>query len=181
MSAHASGPDMAEPGWPTWPTSTGMPSGPIAALAHSGQLVHIVDQLRAHGSRHSDTAWVHPAPSDAKTSLPNLSQDLLDAIGAVGRREPRLAGDRHLLRALVHFIHGPVRNVIVDDAQLLTVDALDALHEAALVGRVQLWFIFDAAQRPPRTPTVNPDPRTWMTHVCTTITRRQARPRLAAA
>jgi hypothetical protein len=113
---------------------------------------------------------VHPAPSDAKTSLPNLSQDLLDAIGAVGRREPRLAGDRHLLRALVHFIHGPVRHVIVDDAQLFTVDALDALHEAALVGRVQLWLTFDAAQRPPRGPTVNPDPRIWMTDVCTTIT-----------
>jgi hypothetical protein len=113
---------------------------------------------------------VHPAPSDAKTSLPNLSQDLLDAIGAVGRREPRAAGDRHLLRALVHLIHGPVRNVIVDDAQLLAVDALDALHEAALIGRAQLWLIFDAAQRPPRGPTVHPDPRTWMTDVCTIAT-----------
>ncbi|WP_416957728.1 hypothetical protein ACNKF0_09255 [Nocardioides sp. T5] len=143
--------------------------GPIAALAHPDELGHVVERLRHVASRHGDTAWVHPAPvanaSNAKSILPNLSHDLLDAIGAVGRREPRAAGDRHLLRALTHLIHGPVRHVIVDDANHLSLDALAALHETALLSSVQLWLIFDASQRADRAG-AGADRHHWMQDTC---------------
>jgi hypothetical protein len=150
--------------WP--PLAAG---GPIAALARADQLVDLTDHLRDTASHHHDTAWVHPAPSDPANNLPNMSQDLLDAIGAVGLRQPRAAGERHLLRALTHLVHGPVRHLVIDDADTLTVDTLEALHEAALIAQVQLWLIFDAGQRPAR-----PSPRyltafEWLQSTCVVI------------
>lgn len=133
--------------WP--PLAAG---GLIAALARADQLVDLTDHLRDTASRHHDTAWVHPAPSDPANNLHNMSQDLLDAIGAVGLRQPRAAGERHLLRALTHLVHGPVRHLVIDDADTLTVDTLEALHEAALIGR----SICGSSSTPVNVP---PDPR----------------------
>jgi hypothetical protein len=152
---------------PPWPSLAA--GGPIAALGRADELIDLTDRLRDTASRHHDTAWVHPAPSDPANNLPNMSQDLLDAIGAVGLRQPRAAGERHLLRALTHLVHGPVRHLVVDDADTLTVDTLEALHEAALIAHVQLWLIFDAGQRPAR-----PSPRyltgfEWLQSTCAVI------------
>lgn len=161
MSANNAAPRSV---WP--PLAAG---GPVAALARADQLVDLTDQLRDTASRHHDTAWVHPAPSDPANNLPNMSQDLLDAIGAVGLRQPRAAGERHLVRPLTHLVHGPVRHLVIDDADSLTVDTLEALHEATLIAHVQLWLIFDAGQRPTR-----PSPRyltafEWLQSTCAVI------------
>lgn len=50
-----------------------------------------------------------------------------------------------LLRPLTHLVHGPARNVVVDDAVLLPTEVLTNLHEAAIIGRVQLWLLVDTA------------------------------------
>jgi hypothetical protein len=101
--------------------------------------------LRGHASRHADTAWVHPNVGQYRDPLTNVALDLLDAIGAVGLNQPRAYGEAHLLRPLTHLVHGAVRNVIVDDAVLLPTDVLTHLHEAAVIGRTQLWLLIDTA------------------------------------
>lgn len=125
-----------------WHTPT---PGPVAVLTHPTQMRTLMRSLREQASRHGDTAWVHPNVGQHRDALSNLGQDLLDAIGVVGLSQPRAVGERHLLRAVTHLIHGPVRHVIVDDAVLLPTDVLTDLHEAAIVGCVQLWLLIDTA------------------------------------
>lgn len=146
-----------------WP---GLGGGPIAALAPPAQLASITRELRGSASRHGDTAWVHPAPADDKTCLPNMSQALLDAIGVVGLHDFRAYGETHLIRPLSHLVHGPVRHVIIDDAHLLNVLTLDALQEAALIARVQLWLLFDASENPAGRPATKETPYEWLRAVC---------------
>jgi hypothetical protein len=119
--------------------------GPIAVLTHPKQMRTLTRALRAHASRHDDTAWVHPNVNRHRDALANLGQDLLDAIGVVGLTQPRAHGEAHLLRPLAHLVHGPVRHVVVDDAVLLPTDVLTELHESAIIGRTQLWLLVDTA------------------------------------
>ncbi|TQJ49273.1 hypothetical protein FBY26_0951 [Phycicoccus sp. SLBN-51] len=119
--------------------------GPVAALTHPTDMRALMRTLRGHASHHADTAWVHPNVGQYRDPLTNLGQDLLDAIGVVGLTPPRTYGEAHLLRPLTHLIHGPVRNIIIDDAVRLPTDVLTHLHEAAIIGRVQLWLLIDTA------------------------------------
>ncbi|KQV71259.1 hypothetical protein ASC64_04220 [Nocardioides sp. Root122] len=119
--------------------------GPIAVLTHPNRMRNLMRTLRAHASRHDDTAWVHPNVNQHRDALANLGQDLLDAIGVVGLTQPRAHGEAHLLRPLTHIVHGPIRHVIVDDAVLLPTDVLTELHETAIIGRTQLWILVDTA------------------------------------
>jgi hypothetical protein len=108
----------------------------------------LVRALRNKASYHDDTAWLHPRPNAQRRPVPSLSQDLLDAIGIVGLATPRPVGETHLLRALAHLVHGPVRHLVIDDATLLPTYVLDELHQAALIAGVQLWVVIDTADQP---------------------------------
>jgi hypothetical protein len=131
---------LAEP--TPWHTPT---PGPVAVLTHPRDMRALMRTLRGYASCHADTAWVHPVVSRNRDALTNLGQDLLDAIGVVGLTTPRAIGEAHLLRALTHLIHGPVRHIVVDDAVLLPTAVLTDLHEAAIIGRTQLWLLVDTA------------------------------------
>lgn len=121
--------------------------GPIAVLTPPPAVRALIRELRELAARHDDTAWVHPCPQVERDTIANLGQDILDAIGAVGRSQPRAKGERHLVRPLTHLIHGPVRHLIVDDAALLEPDVLVELHQATLVAHTQLWVLIDTSER----------------------------------
>ena len=118
---------------------------PVVVMTPGHEWMHLVRNLRRMAGRHDDTAWIHPPPPPQRDGLGPLSQALCDAIGAVGLATPRAAGERHLLRGLVHLIHGPVRHLIVDDVVNLDLPVLLELHQTCILGSTQLWLIVDPA------------------------------------
>ena len=102
---------------PTWHTPHARP--PLAALTHP-------DELAAPPTRSATTppaTATPPGSTRAPANAPSASQPRPRPPRRHRRRRPsppRAAGERHLLRALTHLIHGPVRHVIVDDAHPLT-------------------------------------------------------------
>ncbi|QWC83726.1 hypothetical protein KLP28_08685 [Nocardioidaceae bacterium] len=115
----------------------------VATLVAPAELTDLLRALRAATASFDDTAWVRPAPGETGSGLATLSQDLLDALGAVGLSRPRAVGERHLLRPLVHLIHGPVRHLVVEGAQALSVETLAELHQTAILGDLSLWLLLD--------------------------------------
>lgn len=129
---------MSAPWYPVAP-------GPLVTHAHGTEWNNLVRDLRKLGGRHDDTAWVHPAPPSDRDGLGPLSIALCDATGAVGFSPPPTAGERHLLRACTHLLHGPIRHLIVDDPINLDAQVLTELHQICLIASVQLWLIVDPA------------------------------------
>lgn len=126
-----------------FPGAESLHPGPIAVVIASNRFDQTLRSLRPAAARHDDTAWVRPRPMTVTENLATLSQDLLDALGVVGLATPRAVGERHLIRPLVHLVHGPVRHLIVEHAELLGHDTLAELHQTAILGSVQLWLLID--------------------------------------
>lgn len=145
--------------------------GPVAAPISAHRFDQALRTLRPAAARHDDTAWLRPRPMPVTENLATFSQDLLDAIGAVGLAPPRAVGERHLLRSLVHLVHGPVRHLIVEHAELVGTDTLAELHQTALLGSVQLWLLIDPAGSlggPSLRGEADQAVRHWVRDTCTT-------------
>lgn len=115
--------------------------GPVVAC-----LVDLTDDERVGQLREDvavdDVAWIVARPGAAGyDGIAPLSQDLLDAIGCVGLRQPRAVGERHLYRALPYLRHGPVRDVLVTEAQWLPPRALRELVTVCACAGVTLWLL----------------------------------------
>jgi len=96
---------------------------PVVALALGDDQVGQLRDLRRRIADDPAVAWVVVRPRTGKDGVAPLSQDLLDAIGCVGLRPPRKVGERHLYRALPFLMHGPVRDIVVAEAQWLGEEA----------------------------------------------------------
>lgn len=145
--------------------------GPIAVLTPPAKMRSLTRQLRLTAARHDDTAWVHPRPPTGPSSLTSVGIDILDAIGAVGIRQPPSHGESHLLRPLVHLVHGPVRHLVIDDAAHIDTETLTELHQVGLIATTQLWLLVDTAER---AVTREGDFLEWVNDTCTIRTPDQA-------
>lgn len=107
-----------------------------------------IEQLHAFRRQLADdpaTAWVDARPPAGRDTLAPLSQDLLTAIGCCGLRTPPQVGERHLYRVLPYLRHGDVGDLVVTEAQWLTVPALRELLMATAIAGVRLWLLFGEA------------------------------------
>jgi hypothetical protein len=115
--------------------------GPFVWVREPGHAPAQQHALRRHVSRHDDIAWVNARPSAGRTPLPTLVKDLLDASGIVGLRPPRRNGQAHSLPLLPHWLHGPVRHVVINDAHFVDPESLDDVIATALVSGVTVWAL----------------------------------------
>ncbi len=91
----------------------------------------------------TDAAWVTVRPPETHDTLAPLSQDLLTAIGNVGLTQGRMVGERHLLRAFPYLVDSGIRDLVVDDAQLLPEPVLDHLLTVCLAAAVRVWLLIE--------------------------------------
>lgn len=114
--------------------------GPVV-IGRASPDIEDVHLLRLCAADDGHVAWIDARPANGRDSLAPLSQDLLDAIGCCGNRAPRMVGERHLYRALPYLRHGDVTDVVVTEAQWLTVPTLRELLMAGAIAAVRLWLL----------------------------------------
>lgn len=131
----------------TPPTAWRNGPAPVASLIHPAQAAQFLHDLRAVAASHDDTSWVHVQPLTTRDGYAGLTKDLLDAAGVVGTRQPRTAGERHMVRVGTHWIHSPVRHVIASEAQWVPPLVWAEVQDMALIAGVQLWLLIDASTR----------------------------------
>ncbi len=115
------------------------PGQVVIAWAHPD--IEAVHRLRRQVADDPGTAWIDARPNTGADSIAPLSQDLLDAIGCCGLRPPRRVGERHLYRALPYLRHGSVTDLLVTEAQWLTVPTLRELLQTTTIAGIRVWLL----------------------------------------
>lgn len=88
------------------------------------------------------------APAAKRPGVAELGRELLASMGRPGVTHGRKTGERHMLRPLPYWRTDGITDLVILDAQLLAIDGLSTLLDAAAATPLRVWLLLTDPARP---------------------------------